>query len=110
MSLLFSEITYTDPHGQQITFLESGHPDEYDMRELLGHEPRYARVRKAFLNGGALHVRHYMFRTPKGRDWLAEQDHFALMDAYDALARRHGEKPFVRRGDVSLLEEYRFTA
>lgn len=110
MSLLFSEITYIDPHGEQITLRESGHPDVYDMRELLDQEPRYAKVRRIVMDGGTLHIRHYMFQTPKGRDWLAEQDHFALIDAYDALARRHGEKPFVRRGDVSLLEEYRFTA
>ena len=36
----------------------------------------------------------------KGPDWLAERDSFALIHAYDELALRHGERPFVQRKDV----------
>ena len=86
---------------------ESGHPDEYDLRELLRGEARYAPVRKPAFQGAAVQVCHYRFRV-KGRDWLAERDSFALMDAYDELALRCGEKPFVQRGDVELLAQYTF--
>lgn len=56
-------------------------------------------------HGAAVQVRQYRFFV-KGPDWLAERDSFALIKAYDELALRHGEKPFVKRGDVKLLEQY----
>ena len=107
MSLLFSTVTVTPRQGAAVTILESGHPDEYDLRELLRGEARYAPVRKPAFQGAAVQVCHYRFRV-KGRDWLAERDSFALMDAYDELALRCGEKPFVQRGDVELLAQYTF--
>lgn len=107
MSLLFSTVTVTPKQGAAVTILESGHPDEYDLRELLRGEARYAPVRKPAFQGAAVQVCHYRFRV-KGRDWLAERDSFALMDAYDELALRCGEKPFVQRGDVELLAQYTF--
>ena len=107
MSLLFSIVTVTPRQGAAVTIQESGHPDEYDLRELLRGETRYASIRKAEYHGAAVRVCHYRFRV-KGRDWLAERDSFALMDAYDELALRCGEKPFVQRGDVELLAQYTF--
>ena len=107
MSLLFSTVTITPRQGAAVTIQESGHPDEYDLRELLRGEARYAPVRKPAFQGAAVQVCHYRFRV-KGRDWLAERDSFALMDAYDELALRCGEKPFVQRGDVELLAQYTF--
>ena len=107
MSLLFSTVTITPRQGVAVTIQESGHPDEYDLRELLRGEARYAPVRKPAFQGAAVQVCHYRFRV-KGRDWLAERDSFALMDAYDKLALRCGEKPFVQRGDVELLAQYTF--
>ena len=107
MSLLFSTVTITPRQGVAVTIQESGHPDEYDLRELLRGETRYAPVRKPAFQGAAVQVCHYRFRV-KGRDWLAERDSFALMDAYDKLALRCGEKPFVQRGDVELLAQYTF--
>lgn len=50
-------------------------------------------------------MRQYRFFV-KGPDWLAERDSFALIHAYDELALRHGERPFVQRKDVKLLEQY----
>ena len=105
MSLLFSTVTVTPRQGTAVTIQESGHPDEYDLRELLRGEARYASIRKAEYHGAAVRVCHYRFRV-KGRDWLAERDSFALMDAYDGLALRCGEAPFVQREDVELLEQY----
>ena len=107
MSLLFSTVTITPRQGVAVTIQESGHPDEYDLRELLRGEARYAPVRKPAFQGAAVQVCHYRFRV-KGRDWLVERDSFALMDAYDELALRCGEKPFVQRGDVELLAQYTF--
>ena len=107
MSLLFSTVTITPRQGVAVAIPESGHPDEYDLRELLRGEARYAPVRKPAFQGAAVQVCHYRFRV-KGRDWLAERDSFALMDAYDELALRCGEKPFVQRGDVELLAQYTF--
>ena len=105
MSLLFSTVTITPRQGVAVTIQESGHPDEYDLRELLRGEARYAPVRKPAFQGAAVQVCHYRFRV-KGRDWLAERDSFALMDAYDGLALRCGEAPFMQREDVELLAQY----
>lgn len=105
MSLLFSTVTVTPRQGAAVTILESGHPDEYDLRELLRREARYAPVRKAEYHGAAVQVRQYRFFV-KGPDWLAERDGFALMGAYDELALRCGEAPFVQRDDVELLTQY----
>lgn len=107
MSLLFSTVTVTPKEGPTVTVNESGHPDEYDMRELLRYEARYAPVRKAEFHGAAVKVYQYRFRV-KGRDKLAERDSFALMAAYDELALRCGEKTFTQREDVERLEEHAF--
>lgn len=105
MSLLFSTVTVTPRQGAAVTIQESGHPDEYDLRELLRREARYAPVHETEYHGAAVQVRQYRFLV-KGRDWLAERDGFALMDAYDELALRCGEAPFVQRDDVELLAQY----
>ena len=107
MSLLFSKVTVTPKTGPALTFNESGHPDEYDLRELLRYEKRYAPVRDAAYLNAAVVVRLYRFQAGS-RDWLAERDCFALMDSYDALALRCGEKPFIQQDDVELVEEYAF--
>ncbi len=107
MSLLFSNVTITPKVGLVVTVNESGHPDEYDIRDLIRCELRYAPVRDTAYLVSDVSVRQYRFRTG-GRDWLAERDSFALMAAYDALAQRHGEKPFVQREDVELVGQYAF--
>lgn len=80
MSLLFSEITVSNVDGKQLMLWESGHPDEYDLRELLQYEARYAAVKEAAQNGAVLRVRYYCFQV-SGAEWLAERNHFALIDA-----------------------------
>ena len=57
MSLLFSTVTVTPKQGAAVTILESGHPDEYDLRELLRCDTRYAPVRKAEYHGATVQVR-----------------------------------------------------
>ena len=105
MSLLFSTITIAPQQGASVTIWESGHPDEYDLRELLRYEARYTPFRKTEYHGAVVQVHQYRFSS-MGRDWLAEQDSLAMIAAYDELALRHGEKPFVQRTDVELLGQY----
>ncbi len=108
MSLLFSKVTITPSNGSEVAVNESGHPDEYDLRQLLMYEERYAQIRKPEYHNAAVKVCQYRFQV-KGRDWLADRDSFALMAAYNELALRHNEKPFVLRDDVELVEQYAIT-
>nr|WP_325204332.1 hypothetical protein [uncultured Oscillibacter sp.] len=84
---------------------ESGHPDEYDMRELLKTEERYAEVRSFGLNGLSVQVQHYRFLGGSSRDWLAEREHIALIEAYNEMTP--GEL-FPERDDVEHLECFVF--
>lgn len=107
MSLLFSEITCNGYDGRQMKLWESGHPDEHDLRELLRYEERYAAVKDAARNGIEIRVRHYRFQGT-GTEWLAERDHFSLIDTYDELARKYGVPEFTGRKDVKLMSRYQF--
>ena len=105
MSLLFSEVLLYRKDGKKIILYESGHPDEYDMRELLKSENRYADVCSVGLNGVSVQVQHYRFLGGSTRDWLAEQEHFALIEAYNEAAH---DVLFTQRDDVESLEQYEF--
>lgn len=105
MSLLFSEVTLCLKDGEDIILYESGHPDEYDMRELLKSEGRYAAVRSFGLNGVPVQVQHYRFLGGSARDWMAEQEHIALIEAYDEMTP---DELFTQRDDVEYLEYYEF--
>ena len=105
MSLLFSEITFCRKNGIKTSLYESGHPDEYDVRELLKSENRYASVRASGLDGLTVQVQHYRFLGGSARDWLAEQEHFALIEAYEEML---SEWSFTQRDDVEHLEYYEF--
>lgn len=105
MSLLFSVIEAVGIDGKTEAIYESGCPDEHDLRELLAYECRCDALRQIIAQGGSIHVRHYRFQTG-GRDWLAEKDHIALIEAYNKLARWHGEADFIGRDDVKMLDQY----
>lgn len=105
MSLLFSEITFHRKNGVETSLYESGHPDEYDVRELLKYEERYASLRTAGLDGVTVQVQHYRFLGGSARDWLAEREHIALMEAYNEMTP--GEL-FPERDDVEHLECFVF--
>ena len=105
MSLLFSEITFCRKNGIKTSLYESGHPDKYDVRELLKSESRYASVRASGLEGLTVQVQHYRFLGGSARDWLAEQEHFALIEAYEKML---SEWSFTQRDDVEHLEYYEF--
>lgn len=105
MSLLFSKVTIRWRGGDETSLYESGHPDEYDMRELLKGEANYAGVRSYGLCGLSVQVQHYRFLGGGSRDWLAEREHIALIKAYDAVSP---DALFTRRDDVERLESYEF--
>ena len=105
MSLLFSEITFRRKNGAETSLYESGHPDEYDVRELLKYEELYASLRTVGLAGITVHVQHYRFLGGSARDWLAEREHIALMEAYNEIA---SDTLFTQRDDVEHLEYYEF--
>lgn len=105
MSLLFSEITFRRKDGVETTLYESGHPDEYDVRELLKYEERYSALRTAGLAGMTVQVQHYRYLSGSTKDWLAEREHIALMEAYDKAVP---SEVFIQRDDVEYLECFRF--
>ena len=105
MSLLFSQVTLRREDGVDTVLYESGNPDEYDMRELLKSEDRYAAIRSFGLNGLTIQVQHYRFLGGSSRDWLAEDEHIALMEAYNEIAPN---ALFTQRDDVERLEYYEF--
>ncbi len=104
MSLLFSEITFRGNDGVETAFYESGHPDEYDLRELLKCEDRYASICAAGFSG-TVQVQHYRYLGGSSRDWLAEQEHIALIEAYNEASP---ETLFPQRDDVERLEYFEF--
>lgn len=75
------------------------------MRELLKTEERYAEVRSFGLNGLSVQVQHYRFLGGSFRDWLAEREHIALIEAYNEMTP--GEL-FPERDDVEHLECFVF--
>ncbi len=105
MSLLFSEITFRWKDGLETSLYESGHPDEYDVRELLKYEERYSALRTAGLSGVTVQVQHCRYMSGAVRDWLAEREHIALMEAYDKAVP---SEVFTQRNDVEYLECFRF--
>nr|WP_325212959.1 hypothetical protein [uncultured Oscillibacter sp.] len=105
MSLLFSEVSFHWKAGMNTVLYESGHPDEYDMRELLKNEDRYAGVRSFGLSGLSVEVQHYRFLGGSSRDWLAEREHVALIEAYNAITP---DALFTQRDDVEDLDCYKF--
>ncbi len=84
---------------------EGGNLDEYDMRELLKTGAQYAGVRSYGLNGLSVEVQHYRFLGGSSRDWLAEREHIALIEAYNALTP---DALFTQQDDVECLEYYEF--
>ena len=105
MSLLFSQVTLRREDGTDRVLYESGNPDEYDMRELLKSEDRYAAIRSFGLNGLTIQVQHYRFLGGSSRDWLAEAEHIALIEVYNGMTP---DALFTQRDDVERLEYYEF--
>lgn len=106
MSLLFSEITFHWEDGTNMVLYESGHPDEDDVQWLLKSERRYAVIRHVGLDDLSVKVQYCRFLGGSSRDCLAEQEHIALIKAYNEMMP---DKPFTQRNDVEQLENYEFS-
>lgn len=106
MSLLFSEITFHWEDGTNMVLYESGHPDEDDVQWLLKSERRYAVIRHVGLDDLSVKVQYCRFLGGSSRDCLAEQEHIALIKAYNEMTP---DKPFTQRNDVEQLENYEFS-
>lgn len=105
MSLLFSEIIFHRKDSYDTSLMESGHPDEHDVRELLKYEDRYAFVRDSDLKGVTVQVQQYRFLGGGAKDWLAEREHLALMEAYNEASPH---EVFTERDDVEHLDYFEF--
>ena len=90
MKLFFSTVLVAAPGGEVLTYWESGHPDEYDIWELITRDARYRKAAELLEESVEVRVSHYIYETESpGPDAHAEQSHFDLLDAYNELARRH---------------------
>ena len=95
MKLFFSTVLVAAPGGEVLTYWESGHPDEYDIWELITRDARYRKAAELLEES----------ESP-GPDAHAEQSHFDLLDAYNELARRHRRSRFEHREDVSKVRTF----
>lgn len=105
MSLLFSEIIIHDQGAQQLSFYESGHPDQADVLELLDYDQPFCEARQASGQNAWISVQHYCFLGGGEREQLGENEHFALIHAYDE-ATVPGCRRFADRDDVAHLEYF----
>ena len=107
MKLFFSTVLVAAPGGEVLTYWESGHPDEYDIWELITRDARYRKAAELLEESVEVRVSHYNYETESpGPDAHAEQSHFDLLDAYNELARRHRRSRFEHREDVSKVRTF----
>ena len=71
---------------------------------LAGLEPEFSRSPGEQAHR-AREVQHYRFLGGSSRDWLAEREHIALIEAYNALTP---DALFTQQDDVECLEYYEF--
>ena len=82
MKLFFSTVLVAAPGGEVLTYWESGHPDEYDIWELITRDARYRKAAELLEESVEVRVSHYIYETESpGPDAHAEQSHFDLLDA-----------------------------
>ena len=85
--LFFSTVLVAAPGGEILTYWESGHPDEYDIWELITRDARYRKAAELLEESVEVRVSHYIYETESpGPDAHAEQSHFDLLDAYNEPA------------------------
>lgn len=100
--LFFSEIDVSASDGsKEKSFYASGHPDQADVRELLARDPSCAEAAAIAKSGAEIRVRHYTYPHSGNMDSIAEESHFAMIEAYDYLAEHAGAYgPFTWHPDV----------
>ena len=58
MKLFFSTVLVTAPGGEILTYWESGHPDEYDIWELITRDARYRKAAELLEESVEVRVSH----------------------------------------------------
>ncbi len=100
MSLQFSYLSIYDGSKFCMGTYESGHPDEYDARELIADNEQLSQMVEALNGDATIVVEHYDFDTRIGKDELAEASHFAMIHAYNEMIRGTDRCEFIYRDDV----------
>ncbi len=100
MSLQFSYLSVYDGKKFCMGAYESGHPDEYDARELIAADEYFSKMVNALGDRANIMIDHYDFDTGTGKDELAEESHFALIRAYDEMVQGTNCCEFIYRDDV----------
>lgn len=108
MSLQFSYLSVYDGKKFCMGAYESGHPDEYDARELIAADECFSKMVDALGDKANIVVDHYDFDTRTGTDELAEESHFAMIRAYDEMIRGTNCCEFIHRDDVERCDHLVF--
>ena len=85
MSIVFTEVRIEDRDGVELSFMEGGCLDEFDIRELLKHDQPFRDMWDAVGSDARIAVQQYRFRGGKQGEELGDENHFALMRAYDVV-------------------------
>jgi hypothetical protein len=109
MSIVFTEVRIEDCDGVELSFMEGGCLDELDIRELLKHDQPFRDMWDAVGNDARIAVQQYRFRGGKQGEELGDENHFALMRAYDRALSDEDGSTFVERDDVDWLDDFELT-
>ncbi len=108
MSLQFSYLSVYDGKRFCMGAYESGHPDEYNARELIAADEYFSKMVDSLGDRANIMVDHYDFDTGTGKDELAEKSHFAIIRDYDDLVLGTNCCEFIYRDDVEQGEHLVF--
>ncbi len=105
MSFVFSKVIISpeNPSIDPIVRYEGGALDEFDVYDLLKRDPRYAGASFTGDMWDRIRIEHYRFFSSEAKERPGDGDHFAMIQAYDALAAACGAKPFYERDDVQWV-------
>lgn len=109
MSIVFTEVRIEDRDGVELSFMEGGCLDEFDIRELLKHDQPFRDMWDAVGSDARIAVQQYRFRGGKQGEELGDENHFALMRAYDRALSDEDGSTFVERDDVDWLDDFELT-
>lgn len=106
MSIVFTEIHIEDTAGVQLSFMKGGRLDKRDIRELLKHDQPFHNMWDAVGSDAKITVQQHRFLGGKRGEALGDENHFALMRAYDHALSVEDSSLFVERDDVEWLDDF----
>lgn len=106
MSIVFTEVRIEDRGGVELSFMEGGLLDELDIRELLKHDEPFRDMWDAVGSDAKIAAQQYRFLGGKRSEELGDENHFALMRAYDRALSDEDGSLFVERDDVEWLDGF----